>query len=184
MRGQELLNQGAQTRRPDPPRGHTRGRSRHQRGPVGRRSGLPRPPKPPSGAAAARSASQGAAAPADAGSLVTQYYKDDVEQAGLVKFDFLGSEDADGPRHCRRTRRTLGRVRAAVPARRSDGSSSSTIRLDDARRTSPGLGGDTRASSSSSRAACRSSFEDLRPDCFEDIVAAVALYRPGRSAPE
>ena len=22
-------------------------------------------------------------------------------------------------------------------------------------------------------------FKDLRPDCFEDIVAAVALYRPG-----
>src|SRR5258708_34787590 len=27
---------------------------------------------------------------ASAGALITQYYKDDVEQAGLVKFDFLG----------------------------------------------------------------------------------------------
>ena len=46
------------------------------------------------------------------------------------------------------------------------------------RRTSSWPRGRPRESSNSSRTACRSSL-DLRPDCFEDIVAAVALYRPG-----
>ncbi|MGA7121632.1 MAG: DNA polymerase III subunit alpha [Polyangiaceae bacterium] len=138
-------------------------------------------PKPPSGAAAARSASQGAAAPADAGSLVTQYYKDDVEQAGLVKFDFLGLK----------TLTVLDIAVRLVDARPrpSGGSQSgalthgkldlSTIPLDDAATYKLLASGETKGVFQLESDGMQKLFRDLRPDCFEDIVAAVALYRPG-----
>ena len=51
-----------------------------------------------------------------ASSVVTQYYKDDVEAAGLVKFDFLGLQDAHGHRHRGAPRSTRGRATRGEPA--------------------------------------------------------------------
>ena len=155
----ELLDQATQARGADAPRGQARGRHRHQRGAaVGPRAGLQ--------------------ATTRAARYVTQYYKDDVEQAGLVKFDFLGLKtltvldiavrliNARPDFVARDGASTKLRPRAHPDGRRGD--------LQAPRRRAR-----PRASSSSSRAACSSSSRTCRPDCFEDIVAAVALYRPG-----
>jgi DNA polymerase-3 subunit alpha len=118
------------------------------------------------------------------GSLVTQYYKDDVEQAGLVKFDFLGLKtltvlniavrlvDA----RPRESDSTLDST-AAAPA--SGALDLSTIPLDDASTYKLLASGETKGVFQLESDGMQKLFKDLRPDCFEDIVAAVALYRPG-----
>jgi DNA polymerase-3 subunit alpha len=117
------------------------------------------------------------------GSYVTQYYKDDVEQAGLVKFDFLGLKTltvldiAVRLINARPDRREQGGGEAGRPERvRFD---LATIPLDD-KGTFALLGsGDTKGVFQLESSGMQQLFKDLKADCFEDIVAAVALYRPG-----
>ncbi len=106
--------------------------------------------------------------------IVTQFTMTDVEKAGLVKFDFLGLktltviQTVPGAGQQRTRAKGGGSARhPGHPARRRRG-------LQDAvaRPTRP-------ACSSSSRRGFRELLKKLKPDCFEDIVAAVALYRPG-----
>ncbi len=123
-------------------------------------------------------------APADLGSLVTQYYKDDVEQAGLVKFDFLGLKtltvldiavrlvDA----RPRAPDVTSDHAGVAAPRGKLD---LSTIPLDDAATYKLLASGETKGVFQLESDGMQKLFRDLRPDCFEDIIAAVALYRPG-----
>ncbi len=108
------------------------------------------------------------------GAYVTQYYKDDVEQAGLVKFDFLGLK-------------TLTVVDIAVRLinarpdvlRSGKAFDIATIPMDD-KATFQLLGsGETKGVFQLESSGMQQLFKDLRADCFEDIVAAVALYRPG-----
>ena len=108
------------------------------------------------------------------GSYVTQYYKDDVEQAGLVKFDFLGLK-------------TLTVLDIAVKLinarpdyqRQNKVLDLSKIPLDD-KATFVLLGsGETKGVFQLESSGMQQLFKDLKADCFEDIVAAVALYRPG-----
>jgi DNA polymerase-3 subunit alpha len=118
------------------------------------------------------------------GALVTQYYKDDVEQAGLVKFDFLGLK----------TLTVLDIARRLVNARpRPSGAEAQTagpgfvdgkldlsrIPLDDAATYKLLASGETKGVFQLESSGMQQLFKDLRPDGFEDIVAAVALYRPG-----
>ncbi|HXN32872.1 MAG TPA: DNA polymerase III subunit alpha, partial [Polyangiaceae bacterium] len=154
-----------------------------------------RPKSPTAGQAAGSAAGKGATAGSagaraatpgsDLGSLVTQYYKDDVEQAGLVKFDFLGLK----------TLTVLDIAVRLVDARpragdgtseRSTGAAAvqgrldlSTIPMDDAATFKLLASGETKGVFQLESDGMQKLFRDLRPDCFEDIVAAVALYRPG-----
>jgi DNA polymerase-3 subunit alpha len=111
--------------------------------------------------------------------LVTQYHKDDVELAGLVKFDFLGLK-------------TLTVIRIAVDlinARPDHGKDKvfdiDKIPLDGskdqrAKETYQLLqSGETTGVFQLESSGMQQLFKDLRPDAFEDIIAAVALYRPG-----
>jgi len=111
--------------------------------------------------------------------LVTQYHKDDVELAGLVKFDFLGLK-------------TLTVIRIAVElinSRPDHGNGKvfdiEKIPLDgktDARAKETYAllqSGETTGVFQLESSGMQQLFKDLRPDAFEDIVAAVALYRPG-----
>jgi DNA polymerase III subunit alpha len=106
--------------------------------------------------------------------IVTQYYKDDVEQAGLVKFDFLGLK-------------TLTVIDIAVrlinerPDVRAAGKTfdASTLPLDDAPTYQLLQSGETTGVFQLESSGMQKLFVDLKPDAFEDIVAAVALYRPG-----
>ena len=108
------------------------------------------------------------------GAYVTQYYKDDVEQAGLVKFDFLGLK----------TLTVLDLAAGYVNARperaaKSERLDLAAIPLDD-KDTYALLGsGETKGVFQLESSGMQKLFKDLRADCFEDIVAAVALYRPG-----
>ncbi|MEZ4435902.1 MAG: DNA polymerase III subunit alpha [bacterium] len=105
------------------------------------------------------------------GELVTQFAKDEVEEAGLVKFDFLGLKTLtvidDAVRMVNRGRRGADVLdMAALP-------------LDD-----PGVytlisRGDTEGVFQLESSGFQELLKKLRPDKFEDIIAAVALYRPG-----
>jgi DNA polymerase-3 subunit alpha len=106
------------------------------------------------------------------GVYVTQYDKDDVEHAGLVKFDFLGLK-------------TLTVIDYAVrwinrrPDRRGDPFRLDQIPMDDRATFALLQSGETANVFQLESQGMQSLFKKLRPDTFEDIVAAVALYRPG-----
>ena len=102
--------------------------------------------------------------------LVTQFSMKPVEEIGLLKMDFLGLRNLDVIEDAldiieRSTGERPGHDDAAA-RRRED--------LRDARRAA------TRsACSSSSPRACGRRCRKVRPTEFDDLVALVALYRPG-----
>jgi DNA polymerase-3 subunit alpha len=101
--------------------------------------------------------------------LVTGFNMKWVEAAGLVKFDFLGLK-------------TLTVLAKAVELARRGGAQDldlTEIPLDDAR-TYEMLGrGDTVGVFQLESAGMRDALRKLKPDKLEDIIAVVALYRPG-----
>ena len=99
---------------------------------------------------------------------VTQFNMKWVEPAGLVKFDFLGLK----------TLTVLARAR--TPRRPWREIDLERLPLDD-QATYEMLGTAARrpACSSWNQRACATLCGDLKPDRFEDIIALVALYRPG-----
>jgi DNA polymerase-3 subunit alpha len=99
---------------------------------------------------------------------VTQFNMKYVESAGLVKFDFLGLK----------TLTVLARACELIGERR-ESIDLSRIPLDDTR-TYDMLGhGDTVGVFQMESSGMRDVLKRLKPDCFEDIIAVVALYRPG-----
>jgi DNA polymerase III subunit alpha len=102
---------------------------------------------------------------------VTQFNMKWVEQAGLVKFDFLGLK-------------TLTVLDVATRLVRGRGIAIDLLRipLDDAK-TYAILGrGETCGVFQVEGQGMRRALIDMRPDRFEDIIALVALYRPGPMA--
>src|SRR6188472_338117 len=102
---------------------------------------------------------------------VTQFNMKWVEQAGLVKFDFLGLKTL-----------TVLQTAVALVKRRGIDIDLSAIPLDDkstydllARAEAVGI-------FQLESAGMRRALLDMRPDRFEDIIALVALYRPGPMA--
>ncbi|MCB5944456.1 DNA polymerase III subunit alpha [Acidocella sp. KAb 2-4] len=103
--------------------------------------------------------------------LVTQYSMKYVEQAGLVKFDFLGLT-------------TLTIIDRALSFLRQQGVDLdiSKIPLDD-KKTYEMIGrGDTAGVFTFETAGYRAALQQMRPDRFEDLVAIQALNRPGPMA--
>ena len=102
---------------------------------------------------------------------VTQYHKDDVEAAGLVKFDFLGLK----------TLTVIDIARGLLDKRpdREEPFDVSSIPMDDAATFALLQSGETTNVFQLESSGMQTLFKQLRPDVFEDIVAAVALYRPG-----
>jgi DNA polymerase-3 subunit alpha len=115
--------------------------------------------------------------------LVTQYYKDDVEQAGLVKFDFLGLKTLTvldiAVRLVNARPRPTPDGPNVGPNASAGGLDLSTIPMDDAATYKLLGSGETKGVFQLESDGMQKLFKDLRPDRFEDIVAAVALYRPG-----
>ena len=102
---------------------------------------------------------------------VTQFNMKWVEPAGLVKFDFLGLK-------------TLTVLKTAVDLLKQRGIvvDLSAIPLDD-RKTYEMLGrGETVAVFQVESVGMRKALVEMRADRFEDIIALVALYRPGPMA--
>ncbi|MDR6953684.1 DNA polymerase-3 subunit alpha [Ancylobacter sp. 3268] len=102
---------------------------------------------------------------------VTQYNMKWVEQAGLVKFDFLGLK-------------TLTVLQTAVRliAQRGIELDLGTIPLDDAGSYAMLTRGETVGVFQVESAGMRRALVDMKPDRLEDIIALVALYRPGPMA--
>ena len=103
--------------------------------------------------------------------LVTQYNMKFVEQAGLVKFDFLGLTTLTILQRCVRMLRELGTTidLARLP-------------LDDQRTYAMLARGDTAGVFQFEGAGMRDALKQMRPTGIEDLIAAVALYRPGPMA--
>jgi DNA polymerase-3 subunit alpha len=111
--------------------------------------------------------------PGEGSTLVTQYYKEDVELAGLVKFDFLGLKTL-----------TVIDIAVRLVWARPDQQGKarfdlSAIRLDDAETYALLQTGDTVGVFQLESGGMQELFRKIRPDVFEDVVAAVALFRPG-----
>ena len=106
-------------------------------------------------------------------SVVSQYDKDDVEAVGLVKFDFLGLrtltildmalENAN-----------IQRAAQGLPAL-----SFETIPLNDKHTYNLLKAANTTAVFQLESRGMKDMLKQAKPDCFEDIIALVALYRPG-----
>jgi DNA polymerase-3 subunit alpha len=99
---------------------------------------------------------------------VTQFNMKWVENAGLVKFDFLGLK----------TLTVLERAVTFLAARGVEIDIAS-IPLDDAKTFEMLSAGDTVGVFQLESAGMRDVLKGLKPDRFEDIIAVVALYRPG-----
>ncbi|GAB0117131.1 DNA polymerase III subunit alpha [Acidisoma sp. 7E03] len=103
--------------------------------------------------------------------LVTQYSMKHVELAGLVKFDFLGLTTLT---IIRRAVTFLERLGIAVDI--------DTLPLDDAPTYEMLQKGDAGGVFQFESQGMRDVLRQMRPDRFEDLIAAVALYRPGPMA--
>ncbi|MBH1988796.1 MAG: DNA polymerase III subunit alpha [Myxococcaceae bacterium] len=110
------------------------------------------------------------------GELITQFDKDKVEYAGLVKFDFLGLKTLDVITHAEdlvNERLILeGKPLLKVELLSPDAEDSRAVYNLIASGDTLGI---FQVESSGFQDLCRR----LKPDCFEDIIAAGALYRPG-----
>ena len=105
--------------------------------------------------------------------LVTQFDKDDVEQAGLVKFDFLGL----------RTLTIIDWSLKTVNAIRAEAGEHS-IDIDAIPMNDPAAFAllkrcETTAVFQLESRGMKELIRKLQPDCFDDITALVALFRPG-----
>ena len=99
---------------------------------------------------------------------VTQFNMKWVEKAGLVKFDFLGLK-------------TLTVLQRAIEfiVKRGIKIDLADIPLDDAKTFEMLSQGDTVGVFQLESSGMRDVLRGLKPDRFEDIIAVVALYRPG-----
>ena len=102
---------------------------------------------------------------------VSQYDKDDVEQAGLVKFDFLGLRNLTILDWAEKY------VRAFNPSRTDFNLMSLSLDDPDAYRIL--CEGNTTAVFQLESRGMKELLRSLRPSNFEDIIAMLALYRPG-----
>lgn len=107
------------------------------------------------------------------GGVVTQFDKNDVEEAGLVKFDFLGLRTLTiidwAVRMINRTREAQGEELLDIEK----------IPLDDAATYEMMQRAETTAVFQLESRGMKELIKKLGPDRFEDIVALVALFRPG-----
>lgn len=100
---------------------------------------------------------------------VTQFNMKWVEQAGLVKFDFLGLK-------------TLTVINTAVKHVKEQHGldlDMSALALDDPKSYQILARGETAGVFQLESTGMRDVLTKLKPDCLEDIIAVVALYRPG-----
>ncbi|WP_321323572.1 DNA polymerase III subunit alpha [Thiomicrorhabdus sp.] len=109
----------------------------------------------------------------DGSSVVTQLDKNDVEYAGLVKFDFLGL----------RTLTIIDWALQSINGNKKPGDEGfvdiARIPLDDKPTFDLIQTGKTTGVFQLESSGMQSLIVKLRPDCFEDIIALVALFRPG-----
>ncbi len=103
------------------------------------------------------------------GELMTQYAMKEVEAIGLVKFDFLGLK----------TLTMLNHAVQLIERNRGIKLELSEIPLDDPKVFASLAGGSNLGIFQLESSGMRDLLSKLKPESFKDIVALVALYRPG-----
>jgi len=98
----------------------------------------------------------------------TQFNMKDVEKAGLVKFDFLGLSTLTMLEHAERLVNEHGTALSLA-----------SLPLDDPAAYELLSRAETQGVFQLESAGMRDALRKLKPDCFEDIIAMVSLYRPG-----
>ncbi|MBO1519769.1 DNA polymerase III subunit alpha [Oceanisphaera pacifica] len=104
---------------------------------------------------------------------VTQFDKDDVEEAGLVKFDFLGL------RTLTIIDWALGMINPKLEAQGQAPVDIAAIPMDDPASFRVLKRYETTAVFQLESRGMKDLIKRLQPDCFEDMIALVALFRPG-----
>lgn len=104
---------------------------------------------------------------------VTQFDKNDVETAGLVKFDFLGL------RTLTIIDWALGLINPRLEKEGKEPVRIESIPLDDQPSFQLLQNSETTAVFQLESRGMKELIKRLQPDCFEDIIALVALFRPG-----
>jgi DNA polymerase-3 subunit alpha len=111
--------------------------------------------------------------PGEPDHVVTQFDKDDVEAVGLVKFDFLGLRTLTIIDRAVKNINLLRKLEAESPL------NIQLISMDDADTFKILKACKTTAVFQLESRGMKDLVKRLQPDCFEDIVALVALFRPG-----
>ncbi|XOC00416.1 DNA polymerase III subunit alpha [Pseudomonadota bacterium DY0742] len=112
----------------------------------------------------------------EGGGLVTQFDKDDVEQAGLVKFDFLGLRTLT---IIKWAMETIHREQRRKGVDEKDLVNIDFIPLDDKKTYDMLQKAETTAVFQLESRGMKELIKKLKPDCLEDMIALVALFRPG-----
>jgi len=103
------------------------------------------------------------------GNIITQYDMSHLEKVGLLKMDFLGL----------RTLTVMEQVRNIVEKTTGECIDYDHLPLDDKKTYELISSAQTSGVFQLEGAGMRDMLRELRPSVFEDIIAAVALYRPG-----
>lgn len=109
----------------------------------------------------------------DGQGVVSQFDKDDVESVGLVKFDFLGLRTLTILAMALENANTIRLYEKLEPINLE------TLAVDDKATFDLLKSANTTAVFQLESRGMKDMLKQAKPDCFEDIVALVALYRPG-----
>ena len=109
----------------------------------------------------------------DTSSVLTQFDKDDVEKIGLVKFDFLGL------RTLTIIDKAIKSINDDLASRNKDQLDISNIDLNDSKVFELLSAGKTTAVFQLASRGMKDLIKRLKPTKFEEIVALLALFRPG-----
>jgi DNA polymerase-3 subunit alpha len=101
--------------------------------------------------------------------VMTQYDMKSVEAVGLIKFDFLGLK----------TLTVIDHALRLIKERKGTGLDMDLIPMDDLETFQLLSRGDTTGVFQLESSGMRDLLVRMKPACFEDIIALVALYRPG-----
>jgi DNA polymerase-3 subunit alpha len=103
------------------------------------------------------------------GSVMTQFAGPHIDEIGLIKFDFLGLK----------TLTLLANVVRRIQEGRGIAIDLSTLPLDDKKTYRLMTKGDTVGVFQMESGGMRKLLTQLRPNSFEDVIAVLALFRPG-----
>ncbi|MDL1956397.1 MAG: DNA polymerase III subunit alpha [Candidatus Desulfofervidus auxilii] len=103
------------------------------------------------------------------GEVVTQFDMKGVERIGLIKFDFLGLK----------TLTVIDKTLSLIEKHKGIRPDISQIPLDDKATYQLLSRGDTTGVFQLESSGMKELLKRLKPNCFEDLIALIALYRPG-----